>query len=81
MYIISITNITDSQAKTLGYLTGMKVIYDKRFKRHELRGSKHKHSKYLKIIEEFAKLHKSDIRDWVAKDNQYKSENQFIQIK
>lgn len=81
MYIISITNITNSSAKTLGFLTGMNVIYDKRFKRHELRGSKVKHSKYLKTIEEFGKLFKSEVRDWTAKQNQYKSENQFIQIK
>lgn len=81
MYIISITNIIDKDARTLGFLTGMIVLYDKRFKRYELRGSKSKHSKFLKTIEEFGKLFKSDVRDWTAKQNQYKSENQFIQIK
>lgn len=81
MYYISITNITDSQARSLGYLTGMKVVYDNRYKKHELRGAKAKHSKFLNMIKEFGNINKSIIHDWVAKENQYKSETQFTTIK
>jgi hypothetical protein len=81
MYYISITNLNHTQAKALGFLTRMVVVYDNRFKRHELRGTKKEHFKFLPTIKEFCKLNKSTIHDWVANSNKYKSKTQFLILK
>ena len=68
MYFITITNITDSIAKSMSFITKMSCSYDNRFKRYEFRGSKQKHYKFIGLFKELAKLYKGEIYDWVGVD-------------
>lgn len=79
MYYITIKGeINDYQARSLAFLTNMKCYWDERYKRYEFRGVKKEHGKYLKMFEEFGKIFKSKIHDWVEKEGIYKSKYREI---
>lgn len=80
MYYITIKgDISNSQARSMGFLTGMDCYYDPRFKQYEFRGAKGKHFKYLKVFEALGKVLKCEVRDWVAKEGIY--HNKYVRVK
>jgi len=79
VYFISIKGIEQKDSKSLGFISGMSVFYDSRLKRYEFRGTKQKHKKFIKLFEEFAKIHKAEIHEWDS--NVKYSENIYTKIK